>query len=63
MELLVTRGENNVIRLYRIREGSNIPVNVWFESPKTWRIAEGASALGLLVLCAAVLMMNKRRSV
>ena len=62
MELLVTRGENNVIRLYRIREGSNIPVNVWFESPKTWRIAEGASVLGLLVLCAAILMMNKRRS-
>ena len=58
---LVTRGENNVMRLLRIREGRDIPVRVWFEPPAAWRIAEAASLLGCALLIAALAAMKKRR--
>jgi len=61
-ECLVTQGDNHVIRLYRIREGTDIPVRVWFEPPMAWRIAESISVLGFALLAAALAVMKKRRS-
>ena len=60
-ECLVAQGDNHVIRLYRIREGTDIPVRVWFEPPMAWRIAEGISVLGFALLAAALAVMSKRR--
>ena len=58
---LVTRGENNVMRILRIREGTDIPVRVWFKPPVVWRIAEAASLLGCALMIAALAVMKKRQ--
>ena len=46
----VTRGTNNRARLTEIPGGEAVRVHVWFSEPVSWRISEGASLLGFLLL-------------
>lgn len=61
-ECRVARSENNTIRLYGVGMGTGLDVCVWFESPKAWLFAQGASAVGAALLAAALAGMKKRRA-
>lgn len=59
-ESSVVRGTNNVLRLMRISASDALDVRVWYEAPRSFVIAQGLSALGALLLAAAVLSMRRR---
>ncbi|MGN0997242.1 MAG: hypothetical protein ACI4PG_10040 [Candidatus Ventricola sp.] len=61
--LRVVRGDNNVIRLYGVQEGSGIAVRVWFEAPGLWLGAQALSVLGAALLALSLARMRKRRGV
>ena len=54
------RGTNNVLRVYGTPEGGEGVIHVWYQPPTLWLIMQGASALGALLLAAALLRMRKR---
>lgn len=58
--LRVSRGNNNVIRLYGVPDGEGVRISVWFESPIAWKIAAGLSFAGWLLLAALIRRMRKR---
>ena len=49
----VARGTNNMVRVYGLSSGESGTVHVWYQPPTAWLIAQGASALGALLLAAA----------
>ena len=55
----VSRGENNVVRLYGVPEGEDVQIAVWYDAPLAWDLACAASALGAAGL--AVLLRRMRR--
>ncbi|MGN0777080.1 MAG: hypothetical protein ACI4MM_10440 [Candidatus Ventricola sp.] len=57
----VSRGENNVIRLYGVPQGEGIRVTVWYEAPLGWNLAGAASLLGAAALIALLCRMGRRR--
>ena len=57
--LRVSRGGNNLVRLYGVADTEDAQIRVWFESPMAWTIAAGVSAAGFLLL--AVLLIRPRR--
>lgn len=59
--LRVSRGGNNLIRIYGVETPENAQIRVWFESPIAWKIAAGVSAAGF-VLLAALLIRPRRRA-
>jgi hypothetical protein len=59
--LRVSRGNNNLIRLYGVTALSDAHVSVWFESPIAWKIAAGVSMINWLAL-AALLLRTRRRT-
>jgi len=61
-ECRVVRSENNTIRLYGVGMGTGLDIRVWFEAPKAWIYAQGASVLGAALLAAALACMKKRRA-
>ena len=58
--LRVSRGNNNLIRLYGVPDTNGAQIRVWFESPIVWKIAAGVSAAGWLMLTALLLRRRKR---
>ncbi|MBR5303031.1 MAG: glycosyltransferase family 39 protein [Clostridia bacterium] len=56
--LRVSRGSNNLIRLYGVADPAGAQISVWFESPIAWQIGAGASLIGWLMLIA--LLMRRR---
>lgn len=59
--LRVSRGGNNLIRIYGVETPEHAQIRVWFESPIAWKIAAGVSAAGF-VLLAALLIRPRRRA-
>ena len=59
--LRVSRGGNNVIRIYGVETPEHAQIRVCFESPIAWKIAAGVSAAGF-VLLAALLIRPRRRA-
>ena len=60
-ECRVSKGENNVIRLYGVPDGEGVRVTVWYEAPVTWNLAGAASLLGAAALAAMLGRMGRRR--
>ena len=58
--LRVSRGNNNLIRLYGIANTEDAHIRVWFESPIAWKIAAGASFAAWLLLAALILRARRR---
>lgn len=58
--LRVSRGNNNLIRLYGVADTRDAQIRVWFESPLAWQIGAGVSFAGFLALCALMLHMRRR---
>ena len=59
--LRVARGDNNVVRLYGVPEGSGTAVRVAFEAPGLWLGAQALSALGAVLLSLSLAGMRRRR--
>lgn len=57
--LRVSRGNNNLIRLYGIADTSDAQIRVYFESPIAWKIGAGVSLAGWLLLFA---LLFRRRA-
>ena len=55
----VSRGENNVVRLYGVPEGEDVQIAVWYDAPLSWDLACATSVLGAAGL--AVLLRRMRR--
>lgn len=62
-ECRVSRSENNVIRLYGVGQGTDLSLRVWFEPPKAWLLAQGASAAAAALLFALIIRMGRRSGV
>ena len=58
--LRVSRGNNNVIRLYGVADTTDAQIRVWFDSPVAWKIAAGVSCAGLVLLAALLWRMRRR---
>ena len=58
--LRVSRGDNNLIRIYGVENPENAQIRVWFESPVAWKIAAGVSAAGFVLLAALLHRMRRR---
>ena len=56
----VARGTNNMVRVYGLSSGESGTVHVWYQPPTAWLIAQGASALGALLLAASLRRMRRR---
>ena len=56
----VARGTNNVLRVYGTSGSGEGVLHVWYQPPTLWLAMQGASALGALLLAAALLRMRKR---
>ena len=56
----VARGTNNMVRVYGLSSGERGTVRVWYQPPTAWLIAQGASALGALLLAASLRRMRRR---
>ena len=56
----VARGTNNMVRVYGLSSGERGTVHVWYQPPTAWLIAQGASALGALLLAASLRRMRRR---
>ena len=50
----LSRGNNNVMRVYNPNRDSALEIEIWYEEPLSWRVAELASAAGMLLLAALV---------
>ena len=50
----LTRGNNNVMRVYNPNRDSVLEIDIRYEEPVSWRVAELASAAGMLLLAALV---------
>jgi hypothetical protein len=48
-----------VIRLYGAFTGNGDIVRIWFKAPTLWRMAEGASLLGLALMIAFLVKRRK----
>ena len=59
-ESTVSRGTNNVLRVYNMNRAEEVEVRVWFESPRAWLFAQGASLLGAAGLIALLLRLRGR---
>lgn len=59
-ECKVVRGDNNVIRLYGAFTGEGDTVTIWFSAPLAWRMAEGASLAGLILM--GFLLARRRKA-
>lgn len=55
----VARGDNNVIRVYGAMTGECDEVHVYFEEPVAWRIAEGVSLAGAVLL---IVLLRRRKT-
>ncbi len=58
--LRVSKGSNNVIRLYGISDTTDAEIRVFFESPLAWKIAAGISGAGFVMLLALLSRMRRR---
>ena len=58
--LRVSKGSNNVIRLYGISDTTDTEIHVFFESPIAWKIAAGVSGAGFVMLLALLSRMRRR---
>ena len=54
------RGTNNMVRIYGTPEGGEGVLHVWYQPPTAWLLAQGASALGALLLALSLCRMRKR---
>ena len=57
----VVRGDNSVVRIYGVPEGSGTAVRVAFEAPGLWLGAQALSALGAVLLALSLAGMRRRR--
>jgi len=55
-------GTNNVLRVFRIQEGMDRHIEVWFDEPAAWTAAVYVSAAGFALLGALLLSRGKRRA-
>ena len=58
--LRVSRGNNNVIRLYGVPDGEGVQIRIFFDSPITWTAAAYVSFAGWLLLAALVIRSRRR---
>ena len=59
-EHTVVRGTNNVLRIYSSTTDGPMEIRVWFDPPASWLAAQGASAIGAILLLALLLGMRRR---
>lgn len=58
----VTRGDNNMIRLYHVPSAQAVQVRVWFEAPGLWLAVQALSVLGAALLALALAKMGRGRA-
>ncbi|MBE5799233.1 MAG: hypothetical protein E7321_04705 [Clostridiales bacterium] len=56
----ISRGNNNVIRLYGVPGGEGVQIRVWYDSPALWTAAACVSFAGWLLLAALIIRMRRR---
>ena len=56
------RGTNNVLRIFCPANADSARLTVWFDPPLLWRLAQGASLAGLVLLLAALARRGRRRA-
>ena len=61
-ECRVVRGTNNVLRIFCPANADSARLTVWFDPPLLWRLAQGASLAGLVLLLAALVRRGRRRA-
>lgn len=60
VETPVRRVDNNIMRVYNESGAQEVEIRVWFEEPVSWRVANAVSAVGALLLAAALATVHKR---
>lgn len=61
VEVEVSRGENNLIRIYGMQETHTPHIRIWFEAPALWLVAQGLSVLGAALLALSLGYRRIRR--
>lgn len=61
VEVEVSRGENNLIRIYSMQETHTPHIRIWFEAPALWLVAQGLSVLGAALLALSLGYRRIRR--
>lgn len=61
VEVEVSRGENNLIRIYGMQETHTPHIRIWFEAPALWLVAQGLSVLGAVLLALSLGYRRIRR--
>lgn len=59
--LRVSRGNNNVIRLYGIADTEDAHISVWYEEPVIWTVSAYVSLAGMAVMAFLLARMGKGR--
>ena len=62
-ERTVTRGTNNVLRIYSSTTDGPMEIRVWFDPPAPWLAAQAVSAIGAVILMALLLGVRRRTRV
>ena len=58
--LRISKGSNNLIRVYGVSTPENAQIRVWFSSPIAWKISAGVSVCAWLLLAALILKSRRR---